>query len=385
MKNILLLLSLVLLAAACGQNDANTLEAKKKELEKVKTDLAELKSKISQLENEIRAEDPTFGKAAAIKVEAMPVSEAAFERFTEVRGSAESRRNVTISSQMGGEIQRVHVREGQTVTKGQVLVSLNADVLQSSLAELKTSYELAKTTFERQEKLWNQKIGTEMQYLQAKNQKESTEKRIAATEAQLDQLILRAPFSGTVDKVEAREGQLASPGFPLVRLLSASDLYISADVSDDFIGKIKAGDKVKVFFPGPDTEISSYVASVGQVINPENRTFPVEIKLPDGAKVQPNQIAAVTFRDYVNPRTIAVPTKLIQRDSQGQFVYVVEKKENETVARKAYIQTGVSYNGNTEVLSGLTNGQLLVGAGSREVADGVEIQVSESTTPIAKG
>lgn len=372
--------------AACQTEDKNSLTAKKQELEKTKTELADLKKKISDLEKEIRAEDPSFGKAAAIKVEVMPVTEAAFERFTEVRGSAESRRNVAISSQMGGEVRRVHVREGQQVAKGQVLVSLNADVLESTLAELKTSYELAKTTYERQERLWNQKIGTEIQYLQAKNQKEATEKRIAATEAQLDQLILRAPFTGTVDQVDAREGQMASPGVPLVRLLSASDLYITADVSDDFIGKIKAGDKVKVFFPGPDTEVSSYVASVGQVINPENRTFQVEIKLPDGAKVQPNQIAAVTFRDYVNPKTIAVPTRLIQRDSQGQFVFVVQKGEQETVARKAYIQTGVSYNGNTEVVSGLNNGQWVVGAGFREVADGMEIEVTETAaSPVAKG
>jgi membrane fusion protein (multidrug efflux system) len=385
MKYLFTIATLVMLAA-CQTEDKNSLTAKKQELEKTKTELADLKKKISDLEKEIRAEDPSFGKAAAIKVEVMPVTEAAFERFTEVRGSAESRRNVAISSQMGGEVRRVHVREGQQVAKGQVLVSLNADVLESTLAELKTSYELAKTTYERQERLWNQKIGTEIQYLQAKNQKEATEKRIAATEAQLDQLILRAPFTGTVDQVDAREGQMASPGVPLVRLLSASDLYITADVSDDFIGKIKAGDKVKVFFPGPDTEVSSYVASVGQVINPENRTFQVEIKLPDGAKVQPNQIAAVTFRDYVNPKTIAVPTRLIQRDSQGQFVFVVQKGEQETVARKAYIQTGVSYNGNTEVVSGLSNGQWVVGAGFREVADGMEIEVTETAaSPVAKG
>ena len=385
MKHTLTIATLVLLVAACGQKDTNSLEAKKQELEKIKAEMADLKSKVSALEKEIKAQDPTFGKAAAIRVEGILVKQGAFERFTEVRGSAESRRNVAISSQMGGEIKRVHVREGQRVAKGDVLVSLNAEVLQSSLAELKSTYDLAKTTYERQERLWKQKIGTEMQYLQAKNQKEGIEKRIAATEAQLDQLILKAPFSGTIDQVDALEGQLATPGLPLVRIVSASDLYINADVSDDFIGKIKAGDKVKVFFPGPDTELNSYVSSVGQVINPENRTFSVEVKLPDGSSVQPNQIAAVTFRDYVNANAYSVPTKLIQRDSQGQFVYLVEKKNNETVARKAYIQTGVSYNGNTEVLTGLSSGQLLVGAGFREVADGVEIEVAESTTPIAKG
>jgi membrane fusion protein, multidrug efflux system len=339
---------------------------------------------MAKLEAEIQKADPDFMKnrnvvlVVPVALEAKP-----FEHYIELRGSVDSRKNVFLSAQMGGEIQRVHVREGQVVSKGQVLITLNGDVLRNTVEELKNSHELATTLFERQEKLWNQKIGTEVQYLQARNAKESLEKRIAATNAQLNQMMVKAPFGGTIDKVDALEGQMASPGMPLVRMVSSQDMYISADISEEMIGKFKANDKVSVYFPAQDKKLSSVVTAIGQVINPENRTFSLEVRLTDGIEVKPNQVAIITLRDYLNPKVIAVPTKLIQRDNTGQYVYVVEKKENVTVAKKNYVRLGISFNGDTEILEGLTTTQTVIGEGFRDVTDGTEITISSSTQAVA--
>jgi membrane fusion protein (multidrug efflux system) len=380
-KYIPLILTIVI--SACTSQPANDVDAKKAELETAKKELAELKAKISDLEKEISLKDSTFLKntnsvlIAPVKIDRKP-----FEHYIEVRGSVASRRNVALSAQTGGEIERVYVREGQRVTKGQTLVSLNADVLRNTLAELKSSYELAKTIYEKQEKLWNQKIGTEVQYLQAKNNKQSLENRIAATNAQLAQMVISAPFSGTVDKVDALEGEMAAPGIPLVRMVNSDDLYIKADVSEEFAGKFKQNDKVEVYLTSLDKKVSTTISAVGQVINPENRTFEIEVKLTPGLAVHPNQVTVLTLRDYVSTNSFSVPTKLIQRDNQGQYVYIVETKGGATVARKAYVRPGISYSGNTEILEGLTGDETIVGEGFRDVTDGAEITVAKSEEPI---
>jgi RND family efflux transporter MFP subunit len=193
-------------------------------------------------------------------------------------------------------------------------------------------------------------------------------------------MMVKAPFNGTIDKVDALEGQMAVPGFRLVRMVNADDVYVSVDVSEDFIGKFKANDKAELYFPAQDKKISSIVSSVGQVINPENRTFDMEIKLPSGMQVQPNQVSSVTLRDYVNTKAFSLPTKLIQRDNQGQFVYVIGKDGNKNIARKQYISIGVSYAGTTEITEGLTGEETIIGEGFRDVAEGIEVNIAAQQT-----
>jgi RND family efflux transporter MFP subunit len=381
MKFNYLSIALSVILAACTAQSGSDLDAKKQQLETAKKEAVALAKTISDLEKEIKAADPTFAASrnivliSPVKLERKP-----FEHFIELRGTVESRRNVQLSAQMGGEIERVHVKEGQRVSKNQTLVSLNADVLRSSLGDLKSSYELAKTMYEKQAKLWEQKIGTEVQYLQAKNAMESLEKKMEATSAQIAQMMVKAPFNGTIDKVDALEGQMAVPGFRLVRMVNADDVYVSVDVSEDFIGKFKANDKAELYFPAQDKKISSIVSSVGQVINPENRTFDMEIKLPSGMQVQPNQVSSVTLRDYVNTKAFSLPTKLIQRDNQGQFVYVIGKDGNKNIARKQYISIGVSYAGTTEITEGLTGEETIIGEGFRDVAEGIEVNIAAQQT-----
>ncbi len=377
MKNQVILIALIGLLSSCGK-PGDDIESKKKELESAKSEMVELKSKIASLEKEIQTADPDFAKNNnAVLISTLTPEKKAFEHFVSMRGSVQSRKNVVLSAPTGGIIKQVLAKEGQRVSKGQTLVVLDADVLRNSAAEIKTQLDLAKITFEKQEKLWSQKIGTEIQYLQSKNQMESLENRLATTYSQLDQMTLKAPFTGTIDRVDALQGEMAGPGTPLVRMVNSDDIYINADVSEDFIGKFSIGDPVEVLFPANDKKINTTISAVGQVINPENRTFVVEVKLPSGLSVKPNQVTVVTMRDYLNKDVFTVPTKLIQRDNDGQYVFSVEKKGEISVAKKVYVQVGQGYKSETEVLEGLAGTEVIIAEGFRDVTEGAEVIIAK--------
>lgn len=379
MKYKYLLIALVVVSAC--SNPANDVESKKKELDEALNEMITLKEKVSKLENEIRAIDPTFAKNRnAVLVTLLPVEPKLFEHYIDVRGAIESNKNVALSSMTGGKIERVLVAEGQPVKAGQALIIIEADVLRNSISEVKTSLELAETLYQKQEKLWNQKIGTELQYLQAKNNKEALEMKLQTLNAQLEQTIIRAPFAGAIDKVDALVGEMASPGMPLVRMVNPNDMYVKADVSEDYIGKFSAGDKVEILLPSFGTKTTSTISSVGNVINPENRTFRVELKFNTNLGAKPNQVAVVSFRDYINNKVIAVPTKIIQRDNQGQFVFVTEKKEETLIARKVYVKLGQSYQGHTEVLEGLEGHATVINEGFRELTEGAEVKITSRSS-----
>lgn len=372
------LIALVILSA-CGK-PANDLDEKKKELESARNELISLREKIGTLEKEIIVLDPEFARNNnAILISTWQLEPKPFEHYVEVRGEVESRKNVSLSPTTGGKIEKVWVVEGQQVTAGQVLVSLESNILRNTVSELKTSLELANTVYEKQKKLWEQKIGSEIQYLQAKNNKESIEGKLATVNAQLDQMTIKAPFSGAIDRVDALVGEMAAPGMSLVRMVNPNDMYIKTDLSEGFIGKLKPNDKVEVYFPAFDKKVKSNILSIGQVINPENRTFRVETSFNSEVPAKPNQVVVISVRDYVNPKVFTVPTKLIQRDNEGTFVFVTEQKDNLLVARKVYVKPGLSYNGVTEVLEGLKGDEKVVNEGYREVTEGAELKVTSQS------
>jgi RND family efflux transporter MFP subunit len=378
MKN-LYLIAIPLIFAACSQS-ADDVESKKKELDAARNELISLREKIGTLEKEITTLDPSFARNNnAVLISTWTLEAKPFEHFMDVRGAMESRKNVSLTSTVGGKIERVLVSEGQPVTAGQTLVIIEANILRNSIAELNTSLELATTIYNKQKKLWEQKIGTEVQYLQAKNNKESLEAKLATTKSQLDQTVVKAPFSGTIDRVDALVGEMAAPGVPLVRMVNSNDMYIKTEVSEEFIGKLKPNDKVEVFFPAFNKKIKSNILSVGQVINPENRTFRVETSFNGEVSAKPNQIVVVSMRDYVNPKVFTVPTKLIQRDNEGAFVFVVDQKDNVSVARKVYVKPGLSFNSITEVLEGFDGSEKVIHEGYREVTEGAELKIATHT------
>lgn len=379
-KNITKISILSILLVACG-GSGDDLTAKKEALQSKKDQLAQLKSEISTLEKEISELDPEFTETVTeVLVASLPVKKTPFYHQIEVRGSVESRKNVLISAETMGRVEAIHVREGDYVKTGQLMIELDADILRNNISEVETQLELATTVFERQKNLWDQKIGTEIQFLQAKNNKESLERRLATLKSQLAQYFVRAPFSGNVDEVATKVGQMAQPGVPLVRVVNPKEMYIKADVSEAHLGKINPGDKVSVYFPIQKAEFKTEINSVSKVINNENRTFKVEISLPQTGKFefQPNQVVVTTMTDYKKEEAIAIPTKLIQTDNEGKFVYVINGNSGTNKASKVRVQTGVNYNSQTEILSGLSGGELLIEKGYRDVNDGVEVKLASN-------
>ncbi|MGB3851141.1 MAG: efflux RND transporter periplasmic adaptor subunit [Tunicatimonas sp.] len=368
----------LLTLVACGGADGDLAE-KKAELKEYREELKELKDKVSSLEKEIAAEDPTASnRDEAILVTTEPIPVKTFQHFLEVRGSVTSDRNITVSAEAPAMVQRVLVQEGERVKRGQVLARQDAETSRRGLEELQTSLELATTRFERQKKLWDQKIGTEIQFLEAKNAKETLERRIASSQSQLNSYTIRAPFSGSVDKVFIKEGEMAQPGVPLMRLVSLQDMFIEADVSESHLGKFTVGDSVAVSFPSLNQSLTSTISAIGDVIDQNNRTFSIEVKLPADTKLlRPNLLAVLRIEDFNKPNAVVVPTNLILSDNQGDYVYVAAERDGQLTATKKSVERGLTYNNETLITSGLTGDEQLINEGFREVAEGMAIKQAE--------
>jgi RND family efflux transporter MFP subunit len=385
MKN--LILSIFTLSLAISGCTSDSLESRKQELADLKQERRALEEKIATLENEIAAAEGTAVKTSsnAILVNTESLNTQKFQHTIEVRGNVSSRTNVMLASETGGTIEQLLVREGDQVRKGQVLLRLDNDVLQNNIAEVRTALDLAKAVFERQSNLWEKNIGTEIQYLEAKNRKESLERQLATLQSQLSKTVIRAPFSGTVDKVEARIGEMAQPGMPLIRVVNPDQMYLEADVSERFIGDFNKGDKVSVYFPIQKRTLESKIIAVSEVINLENRTFKIEISMPQvDFVVKPNQVAVIEMVDYEKDSAIVVPTEVILSDAEGKFLYLIDDTAEKTEARKTRIDVGLTHNGKTEILKGLEIGDQLVLQGYRDLTDGTIVELTDKSTETAK-
>lgn len=362
---------------SCGSGDS--IDAKKEQLESYKSEVKSLQGKIAELEKELtEAGAITKTATSEILVATLPLKHERFSHEVEVRGTVQSRKNVLVSAETMGRVEKIHVEEGQNVSAGQILLTLDSDILSNSISEVETSLELAEAVFVRQENLWEQNIGTEIQYLQAKNNRDALQKRLATLKSQLKQYQVRAPFAGTVDDVVAKVGEMAQPGVPLVRVVNPNEMYIMSDVSEAFLGKFKAGDQASVFFPVQNKSYKATITSVSKVINEQNRTFTIEVGLPGGKdfSFQPNQVAVLNLTDYTNEEALIIPTKLIQADDDGKFVYVAGTDSGKKIATKKRVSTGLSYNSKTEILSGLSAGDQVIEKGYRDVNEGTEIKLA---------
>lgn len=379
LQYLVFLISAGVFITACQEDG---LEQKKAELDKYKQESRDLAVKIKSLEQEIAQEDPEFAQQArrTTLVTTKSVEKRPFSHYLEVTGSLQSRQNIVLSAEAGGNIERILVREGDPVKKGQIVVRLDGETNQRSIEELETSLELANTVYERQSRLWEQGVGSEMQYLEAKNNKESLERRLASATSQLDKTVVRAPFNGTVESLLVREGESMMQGNPIMRIVSMNDMYIEADVSESFVGAFQKGDSVKVRFPSMAQTFTSTISAIGQVIKEENRTFRVEVRLPEkDFVVKPNLLAVLKIEDYRNDNAIVIPTNLIQRDNQGDYVYVVSTANNVATAEKVHFSRGRTAENYTEVLEGLQGNEKLIDKGFREVASGMNIKESDLT------
>lgn len=378
--NILLILGLfVMITIACEQKDP--VQAKKAELKSKKVELQKIKTSIAELEKELSALDPEFAKnnRKATLITTKSVELKKFEHYVEVSGAVKSRKNVLLSAENMGNVNRIYAKEGNEVKRGQLLIDMDTELYKRNLDQLETEYALAKTMFEKRTNLWRQNIGTEVQYLESKNRKESIERQIANIKTQISKSKVRAPFAGTIEGVYVKEGEMAQMGSPLARIVNHRDMYIRADMSESFIGRFKKGDWVIINFPSLDKTIESSISSVGQVIDEQNRTFAIEAQLPlTDFTIKPNLLAIVKLKDFEKADAVVVPSKLIQKDNKGDFVFITEENNESLIAKKIQIQRGVTYKNNTMILDGLSGSEVLIDEGFRNVAEGSKLKIVEN-------
>ncbi|EAY30635.1 efflux transporter, RND family, MFP subunit [Microscilla marina ATCC 23134] len=380
----------MVLATACGGGDkggenGNVLEVKAKLAEKRKT-FEKLRADIAKLEKKLEKLDPSYAKqkleAKTTLVTTLPVSKEPFTRFVEVRGKVTSDKNVILNAQTQGLVTYIAVQEGQFVGAGQSLVAQENSVLASNLEEVKTQLKLANALFERQDKLWKQKIGTEIQYLQAKSNKESLERKIQTIQTQMALSSITAPFSGVVDEIFVKKGQNVGPMNQILRLVSLDQVQVQADVSEAYLGRINKGDKVKVKFPSLDIKKVAAIKTIGQIINPDNRTFRVELQLANPNRaLKPDLQAVLELKDFTKKEALVIPTNLIQRDKAGDFVYILGKEDGRATAKKALIKTGGNFQNRTLVESGLKGDEMLIEQGFKDVTSGGLVKVTNNSQP----
>lgn len=366
---------IAILLAACGSEQQSDLQKLKADLDSLKLVRSSVEEQILAVEEQIDLMDTTIENALVTSYE---TDKGTFKHYFEVYGNVETDKAATLYPESGGVITSIRVEEGQNVSKGTVIVTIDTDLIDKNIAELETSLDLANTLFEKQKRLWDQNIGSEVQYLEAKNRKESLENSLATLQEQRNKSTVRAPFSGVIDKIFPKEGEMAGMQMPVARLISLEGLYITADVTERYVNDIAAGDSVWALFNRTDT-IAGVISRVGKYINPNNRSFEIKVKLnSEGAGLRPNSLVALKINDYTQQEAITIPSSLIMQDGQGaDYVYVIRKDEHQrSVASKRSVKTMMSYEGKTMVSEGLKKGDLLIDKGSRSVRDGDLIEVT---------
>jgi len=372
MKTLLIVTSMVVLASACNMNSPELLE---QQLKKKKDQVRELNDQIASLEEQLAQNPGEESASFLVPVSVKTMDPQPFEHYIEITGKLEAEADAFISPEMNGQIDKIYVREGQYANKGQLLLSLNTSITESSIQEVKTGLELANKLFEKQQELWDQKIGSEMQYLEAKNAKEQAEARLATLEAQLDMARVKAPFSGIVETIMLKEGELAAPGMQVIQMVSLNNLKLYGNISERYLTSIKRGDMVIVTFPdveGLNVEVP--IHRIGNVIDNASRTFRIEMKINNRQKsLKPNMYSTIQVNDFMTPSAFVVPSVAIKQDINGSYIYVANLEEGELKARKRYVETGLSYKDQTMIKEGVSQGEEVIVKGFAQVSDGVTI------------
>lgn len=362
------------LLASCGGEKKTDLQAKREELQTLKSEQAALNTKIKTLEGEVTKLDPKKQEQGRVKdVAVSPIQLTTFKHFVELQGTIDAKNNVQVSPKSGGVVTAVYVKEGDNVRAGQAIAKVDDQLLRESQAELKTQMVLANTIFEKQAALWKQQIGTEIQYLQAKNNKEALDRRLSTLNAQLGQSTVTAPISGVVDQVTVKVGQSAAPGMGLVRVVNLAQLKVVAKVADTYAGSVRKGDAVQIEFPDIDKKMTSRISFVATTVDPLSRTFTIEAPLPSGGSLKPNMLARVRINDESAQNAIVIDRSIVQNTENGQLVYVAEMEGNKKVAKARTVKTGESYDGRVVITQGLKAGDQLITTGYQDVVDGQAI------------
>lgn len=374
MKKVLFIISSIALVACGSPETMGTMDELKAEKSRLAASRDSIDALISKVDMELALLDTN---KVYDMVTALDVQPQMFNHFFEVFGQVKADKSINLYTTASGKVKKIHVKNGQQVKKGQLLLSLDTDIMTSSLRELQTGLELAKTVFEKQQRLWiDQQIGSEIQYLQAKNNYDALVQRVKTLKEQIELSVIRAPFAGSIDNIFAREGELAGPQMPALRLVNTSGVYVKADVPESYANRVRVGTPANVDFTSMDYEVAAEVLQVGQFIQEGNRTFSINVSLPEANGVKPNQMVHVALMDYKNDEALSVPASLVQQDVEGNdFIYTLSSIEGTSRFEvvKTWVTTGLTFEGRTEIISGLEANAKVIDKGSRSVRTGQEV------------
>jgi membrane fusion protein, multidrug efflux system len=377
MNRIILIFVLSIVLFSCGKKDSNmsigdlikTKNSKELQLRKttMQTEMAKIEEALSKMD--VKKEEAL--------VSVLILKDTIFNHYLDIQGSVDTKENILVQPEMPGALTALNVKAGQRVSKGQVLGKVDDAGMGQQLASIENQYSLARTTFERQKRLWDQKIGSEIQYLQAQTQMVGLQKSVLQMKAQLSKTLIRAPFSGTIDEVFVERGQVVSPSPQgLMRIVNLSNMFVSTSVPEAYIGKLKAGTQVDVFLTSLNKTYKGRVRQVGNYINPNNRSFGIEVSVPNPQNLlRPNQVAKLKIIDYTNKTAIVVPTSVVQEDGEGnKYVYVVVDANAKTgTAKKTIVAVGKSSDNVTEITSGLSSKDVVVTEGVSTISEGMKL------------
>ncbi len=393
MKKLIQLSVIGILVASCG-GGSNSIEdalaskdikAIRATRDKVAEELKAAEDKMKKLDSAIAELDDSAKLPLVSTLEVKPQE---FHHYLELQGSVMTDQNVLVYPEISGTLYKVYVKEGQRVSKGQLLASIDDGGLSSQLAQLKTQLDLAKTTFERQKRLWEQNIGSEIQYLQAKSQYEAQESAVKQLESVVGKSSIRAPFSGIVDDVIKDQGTVVAPGpgSEVFRIVNLSDMYIEVEVPEVHLPNVKTGKMVQVHFPVLGDSVTTKVRQTGNFINPGNRSFSVEIPVPNKkGTIKPNLTAVVKINDYTSEKAILIPQSVVSENAEGeQYVYLIKEENGTTITSKAIIEPGKTQGDYLEVLSGIEAGSKIIIEGARSVRENQQVKILNNTETAKK-
>jgi len=363
---------LMLLISACGPHN------KQGQLARLEAQQEALNAQIEQLKAEIAGETEAAPKEVLAYVRSIEVQPSLFRHYIQVQGTIESDNNILIPAQSNGVVKKIHVHQGDRVSQGQLLAELDGAILERSIDEVTYSLQLVTTIYERQERLWKKNIGSELEYLQAKNNKESLEKKLETLKEQYKLTTVNAPISGTVDDVMIKEGEMAAAGRGTIRIVQLSRLKITASLSENYISRVSKNHPVKVQVPAVGREMELKIDAVSQVIDPNNRTFQIEIRIPAQEKgLKPNMLSVVTINDYTNAEALTVPQNVVQDTGTDNFLFVAEKQNNDWIAHRRTVTLGANYADRVEIRDGLSAGEFVITFGFQALADGQIVSIQE--------
>ena len=377
---------LVLILSSCGSGDQSNIETvlASKDLKKIREKRLSLENEYNALSDQIKQLDQAIHEldttANIPLVTTLTAKSEVFNHFVELQGSVKTKENIIIYPEMPGILIDIYVKKGQKVSKGQLLASIDDGGLEQQVSQLEIQANLAQTTFERQKRLWDQKIGSEMAYLQAKSNYEAQNKAVKQLKIQLDKTRIKAPFSGVIDDIMTDEGSVVSPGqSPIIRIVNLNNMYIEADVPETYVKDITKNKTVEVEFPVLNKTMDATISQAGNFINPANRTFKVEVSVPNkDENIKPNMTAKIRINDYKNNTAILIPQGIISENASGQqYVFIVTNKteNNEVQTEKAIITTGKMQGDLIEVLSGIEDGAEIIEEGARSIREGQIVKI----------